>query len=322
MTILITGAAGFIGSKLSYKLLKQGKKVLGIDNLNNYYDVNLKKYRLKKLTTFKLFKFYKKDLSENINLKNLIKKYEIKVICHLAAQAGVRHSLNNPKIYLKYNIDAFLNILEICRKFPDIKLIYASSSSVYGGNTKIPFSVTDDVSSPVSLYAATKRSNELMAESYSKLFKIKTIGLRFFTVYGPWGRPDMAIWKFTEAILKNQYIDVYNRGKLGRDFTFIDDITNGIISALNYRFSIKRSNHIILNLGNNNPVSVNDMIKTLEKILSMKAKKKYLPMQLGDVKDTFADIEQSRNLLAYEPKTSLEEGLKSFTSWYKRYKKI
>ena len=319
---MVTGAAGFIGSRLSYELIRQGKYVLGLDNLNNYYDVNLKKYRLNKLITNKSFKFYKTDLSERNNLKNLIEKYNVKVICHLAAQAGVRHSLKKPKIYLKYNIDAFLNILEACRAFPSINLVYASSSSVYGGNKKVPFAVTDDVSNPVSLYAATKRSNELMAESYSKLFKLNIVGLRFFTVYGPWGRPDMAIWKFTESILKNRYIDVYNKGNLGRDFTFIDDITKGIIATLNYKFTKKKGEHLILNLGNNSPVSVTDMIKNLERILSTKAKKRYLPMQPGDVKNTYADIEKTRKIIGYAPKTSLADGLVMFTDWYKKYKKI
>tara|TARA_B100000963_G_scaffold354772_1_gene371838 strand:+ start:614 stop:1582 length:969 start_codon:yes stop_codon:yes gene_type:complete len=319
MTILITGAAGFIGSRLTLELLKSGKNVVGLDNLNDYYDVNLKKYRLKKLCSYKKFSFHKLDLSKTRNLEKILKKYKIKKICHLAAQAGVRYSLKNPKIYLKYNIDGFLNILEVCRQFDKIKLVYASSSSVYGGNKKVPFSVLDDVSKPVSLYAVTKRSNELMAESYSKLFKLNIIGLRFFTVYGPWGRPDMAIWMFTEAMLKKHKINVFNNGNLSRDFTYIDDIIKGIRASLDFNFKNKNSLHHIFNLGNNKPVTVNKMIATLEKILSVKAKKNFLPMQPGDVKRTFADIKSSKKLLGFNPSYPLEEGLIRFTEWYKSY---
>ena len=319
MTILITGAAGFIGSRLTLELLKSGKNVVGLDNLNDYYDVNLKKYRLKKLCSYKKFSFHKLDLSKTRNLEKILKKYKIKKICHLAAQAGVRYSLKNPKIYLKYNIDGFLNILEVCRQFDKIKLVYASSSSVYGGNKKVPFSVLDDVSKPVSIYAVTKRSNELMAESYSKLFKLNIIGLRFFTVYGPWGRPDMAIWMFTEAMLKKHKINVFNNGNLSRDFTYIDDIIKGIRASLDFNFKNKNSLHHIFNLGNNKPVTVNKMIATLEKILSVKAKKNFLPMQPGDVKRTFADIKSSKKLLGFNPSYPLEEGLIRFTEWYKSY---
>ena len=319
MTILITGAAGFIGSRLTLELLKSGKNVVGLDNLNDYYDVNLKKYRLKKLCSYKKFSFHKLDLSKTRNLEKILKKYKIKKICHLAAQAGVRYSLKNPKIYLKYNIDGFLNILEACRQFDKIKLVYASSSSVYGGNKKVPFSVLDDVSKPVSIYAVTKRSNELMAESYSKLFKLNIIGLRFFTVYGPWGRPDMAIWMFTEAMLKKHKINVFNNGNLSRDFTYIDDIIKGIRASLDFNFKNKNSLHHIFNLGNNKPVTVNKMIATLEKILSVKAKKNFLPMQPGDVKRTFADIKSSKKLLGFNPSYPLEEGLIRFTEWYKSY---
>ena len=322
MTTLVTGAAGFIGSRLSYELIKQGETVLGVDNLNSYYDVNLKKYRLEKLTSNSLFKFIKIDLSGKTNIQKLIEKYNITKICHLAAQAGVRYSLKNPEIYIKFNIDGFLKILEICRKFSNIRLVYASSSSVYGGNKKVPFAVSDDVSNPVSLYAATKRSNELMAESYSNLFKLNIIGLRFFTVYGPWGRPDMAIWMFTEAMLKGKKINVFNNGILSRDFTYIDDIVKGVTAALNYKFKGNKRSHYIFNLGNNKPLTVNKMISTLEEILSVKARKNLLPMQPGDVKKTYADIEDSRRHLGFKPSIAIREGLVKFTDWYKDYKKI
>ena len=323
MTILITGAAGFIGSHLSYSLLSKNIKVIGIDNLNDYYSVNLKKYRLSKLKKFKNFTFIKSDLSKNTSIDKIISNKKITSICHLAAQAGVRYSIENPEIYLKYNIDAFLKILEYCRKFKDVKLVYASSSSVYGGNTKVPFSTVDDVSNPISLYAATKRANELMAQSYANLFGIKSIGLRFFTVYGPWGRPDMAIWKFTESILKGAPINVFNKGKLSRDFTYIDDIVNGVEKSLNFSFKNKyNKNHFIFNLGNNSPVALNKMISDLEKIIGKKAKKKMLPMQLGDVRRTFADIESSKIYLDYNPKTEMKLGLANFVEWFREYKKL
>ena len=320
MTILITGVAGFIGSHLASKMLSKHFNVLGIDNLNDYYSVNLKKYRLKQLNKFKNFTFVKVDLSETTNLEKIIKK-KINVICHLAAQAGVRYSITNPNIYLKYNIDSFLNILEYCRRH-NTSLVYASSSSVYGANKKVPFSVNDDVSNPVSLYAVTKRSNELMAESYFNLYKLNSIGLRFFTVYGPMGRPDMAIWKFTESIINNKPIEVFNRGKLSRDFTYIDDIIDGVEKAIKLSKNKKFNKHEIYNLGNNSPVLLNTMIELLEDIIGKKAQKKLVPMQLGDVKKTFADIEKSRKELKFQPKTDLGQGLLNFVNWYKNYNKI
>ncbi len=322
MTILITGVAGFIGSHLASKMLSQNFNVLGIDNLNNYYSVNLKKYRLKQLNKFKNFTFIKADLSKAINLEKVIKKKQLSVICHLAAQAGVRYSITNPRIYLKYNIDSFLNILEYCKNYNTTNLVYASSSSVYGANKKVPFSVYDDVSNPVSLYAATKRSNELMAESYFHLYGVNSIGLRFFTVYGPMGRPDMAIWKFTESIINNQSIEVFNKGKLSRDFTYIDDIIDGVIKAIKLSSNKKFNRHEIFNLGNNTPVALNKMINLLEDIIGKKAKKKLVSMQLGDVKKTFADIEKSERKLSYQPKIDLREGLLKFVNWYKMYHKI
>ncbi len=321
MKILITGVAGFIGSKLADNLLNDGYKIYGIDNLNNYYDVKLKHYRLNYLKKYKSFEFFKIDISNSTRLKRFLKGKRIDIICHLAAQAGVRYSLINPRVYAKSNINGFLEILEYCRFNPKTKLVYASSSSVYGGNKKIPFSVTDDVSNPVSLYAATKRANELMAESYSNLFSLNIIGLRFFTVYGPWGRPDMAIWQFTDAILKNKAINVFHKGILRRDFTYIDDIVKGISGSLFLKNKTGLAYHKIFNLGNNKPVSVNKIILILEKILNKKAKKKYLPMQLGDVKNTFADIEKSKKILSFNPGTEIEEGLEKFVMWFKDYKK-
>ena len=321
MTILITGVAGFIGSHLASKMLSQNFNVLGIDNLNNYYSVKLKKYRLKQLDKFKNFTFIKTDLSKAINLEKVIKSKKLSVICHLAAQAGVRYSITNPSIYLKYNIDGFLNILEYCRRY-NTNLVYASSSSVYGANKKVPFSVNDDVSNPVSLYAVTKRSNELMAESYFNLYNLNSIGLRFFTVYGPMGRPDMAIWKFTESIINNKAIEVFNKGNLSRDFTYVDDIIDGVQKAIILSKNKKSSKHRIYNLGNNSPVVLNTMIKLLEDTIGKKAKKKLVSMQPGDVKKTFADIEKSRKELNFKPKTSLRQGLLKFVNWYKEYHKI
>ncbi len=321
MHILVTGVAGFIGSRLAYDLLSNGYKVYGIDNLNDYYDVNLKKYRLEKIKKFNNFYFTKIDLSKKLSIVNFLKNNKVNVICHLAAQAGVRYSLVNPRAYLRSNIDAFLEILEYCRFNSKTKLVYASSSSVYGTNKKVPFAISDDVSNPISLYAASKRANELMAESYSKLFALNIIGLRFFTVYGPWGRPDMAIWKFTDAIIKNKTIDVYNRGVLKRDFTYIDDIVRGIRAALFLRKKLKLKKHTIYNLGNNKPVSVNKTISIIEKIIGKKAIKKFLPMQLGDVKNTFANINESRKDLCFNPSTNMHDGLKKFIDWFKDYTK-
>jgi len=322
MTILITGAAGFIGSHIVLRMLSKNYDVIGIDNLNDYYSVNLKKYRLKKLKIFKNFTFIKTDLSKNFDLEDILKKKKLSVICHLAAQAGVRYSITNPNIYLKYNIDGFLKVLEYCRKNKNTNLVYASSSSVYGANKKVPFSTQDDVSNPVSLYAVTKRSNELMAESYFNLYGLNSIGLRFFTVYGPMGRPDMAIWKFTESIIKNEAIEVFNKGKLSRDFTYIDDIINGVEKAILLSQKPNFKKHELYNLGNNSPVALIEMINLLESIIGRKAKKKLLPMQLGDVKRTFADIVKSKKDLEFEPKVKLKQGLFNFVNWYREYRKI
>ena len=319
MKILITGAAGFIGSHISLRLLKKNIKVIGLDNLNDYYSVDLKKYRLKNLKKYKNFTFVKANLAGKKNLDELVGRIKFNSICHLAAQAGVRYSITNPNIYLQYNIDGFLKILEYCRRNTSTNLVYASSSSVYGANKKVPFSVDDDVSKPVSLYAVTKRTNELMAESYSNLYGLNSIGLRFFTVYGPWGRPDMAIWKFTKAIMSNKPINVFNKGKLSRDFTYIDDIVDGLEEAIKLSGKKMSSKHQIFNLGNNSPVALDKMIELLEDIIGKKAKKKLVSMQLGDVKRTFANIEKSKKYLRFSPKVNLKEGLINFVDWYKKY---
>ncbi len=322
MKILITGAAGFIGSHIALRLLKKNIKVIGLDNLNDYYSVDLKKYRLKNLKKYKNFTFVKANLAGKKNLDELVGRIKLNSICHLAAQAGVRYSITNPNIYLQYNIDGFLKILEYCRRNTSTNLVYASSSSVYGANKKVPFCVDDDVSKPVSLYAVTKRTNELMAESYSNLYGLNSIGLRFFTVYGPWGRPDMAIWKFTKAIMSNKPINVFNKGKLSRDFTYIDDIVDGLEEAINLSGKKMSSKHQIFNLGNNSPVALDKMIELLENIIGKKAKKKLVSMQLGDVKRTFANIEKSKKYLDFSPKVNLKEGLINFVDWYKEYNNI
>ena len=314
--ILVTGSAGFIGFHTTLRLLKDGWQVIGIDNLNQYYDPRLKKARNKILRRNKNYKFYKIDIADYQRLEKVFRKENFTKICHLAAQAGVRYSLENPFAYTHSNIDGFLNILELARKYIVKEIVYASSSSVYGDNTKTPFAETDQVDSPISLYAATKKSNELMARVYHKLYGLKFIGLRFFTVYGPWGRPDMALFKFTKNILADEPVSVYNKGKMARDFTYIDDITNGIIAAIT---KVNSVNFEILNLGNNQPERLTDFIKILEKQLGKKAQKKLLPMQAGDVLKTYADIRQAKKLLGYQPKYKLAEGIKNFVEWYKSY---
>ncbi|MGM0608434.1 MAG: NAD-dependent epimerase/dehydratase family protein [Candidatus Muiribacteriota bacterium] len=315
----ITGCAGFIGFHLSVFLLKQGKKVTGIDNLNNYYDVKLKLDRLEILKKYKNFEFIKIAL-EDKSIKEIIQKRDPKFIIHLAAQAGVRFSLENPETYIKSNIDGFLNILESCKNISIKHLIYASSSSVYGANTKLPFSEKDNVDHPVSLYAATKKSNELMAHVYSHLFNIPTTGLRFFTVYGPWGRPDMALFKFTDSILKGEKIDVYNYGKMKRDFTYIDDIINGINKVI-YNIPEKTTTpYRIYNIGNNKPVDLLYFIKCIEQECNKNAEINLMPIQPGDVEATYADIDNISELGFY-PETSIEKGIKNFIEWYRCYYK-
>lgn len=323
MTILVTGIAGFIGSHLAKSLLKRGDSVLGIDNISNYYDINLKKNRLKNLKIYKNLNFENIDISNYSSLETIIKKYNISKVCHLAAQAGVRYSLEAPMEYIKSNIVGHLNVLEICRNFNIKNLVYASSSSVYGGNTKVPFSINDKVDTPVSLYAATKISDELMSYTYNHLYGINTIGLRFFTVYGPWGRPDMATWIFTKNIINGDPIEVYNNGMMQRDFTYIDDIISGTISILDScKEDASESFAKVYNIGNNKPENLLDFISIIEDSLGKKAIKIMKPMQQGDVTNTYADISEIRADFNFIPKTKLMEGVPKFIEWYKDYHKV
>ena len=320
MTILITGIAGFIGSHLARNLLTRGDKILGIDNISDYYDVNLKYDRLNILKKYKNFIFEKIDISNYSDLEKIIKKHKVSKICHLAAQAGVRYSLEAPMEYIKSNIVGHLNMLEICRNYEIKNIVYASSSSVYGGNTKVPFSVSDRVDSPVSLYAATKRSDELMSYTYNHLYGINTIGLRFFTVYGPWGRPDMATWIFTKKIINDEPIEVFNNGNMERDFTYIDDIINGTISILDScKDDSNESFSKVYNIGNNKPENLLNFITLIEENLGKKAIKIMKPLQKGDVANTYADIKDIQADYNFIPKTKLVEGIPRFIEWFKSY---
>ncbi len=331
MTCLVTGAAGFIGYHLSRRLLDDGHNVVGVDNFNPYYDPALKESRLAQLDSHPAFIMERADLQDEQAIKQIFSRYTPQYVVHLGAQAGVRYSLENPRAYIDANITGTLNILENCRDFDALKhLIYASSSSVYGMNTKQPFATDDPVDHPVSLYAATKKSNELMAHTYSHLYGIPATGLRFFTVYGPWGRPDMAYWLFTKAILRGLPIKVFNQGKMKRDFTYIDDIVEGIVRLLNHlpecaeapeseRPSRSWAPHRLYNIGNNQPVALMDFINTLEKTLGREAIKEYLPMQPGDVLATWADIDDLQDAINYRPNTPLETGLQKFVDWYLTY---
>ncbi|MCT7626098.1 NAD-dependent epimerase [Aliarcobacter butzleri] len=336
MKILVTGTAGFIGYHLALKLLERGDEVVGLDNINNYYNVNLKYARLtklginkekieeNKLVASKIYpkhKFIKMDLSNTENIYKLFETEKFDAVCNLAAQAGVRYSLENPHAYIDSNIKGFMNILEACR-YNDVKnLCYASSSSVYGLNKSQPFKTTDKTDTPISLYAATKKSNELMAHTYSHLFGISTTGLRFFTVYGPWGRPDMAPMLFTNAILNNKEIKVFNHGNMSRDFTYIDDIVDGIIKVIDNPVKTKSNlaPYKIYNIGNNSPIQLLDFIETLEKSIGLEAKKNFLPMQDGDVESTYADVEDLIKDFNYKPNTKLADGIDEFVKWYKSF---
>jgi UDP-glucuronate 4-epimerase len=313
-TVLVTGVAGFIGFHVAQKLLERGDSVVGIDNMNPYYDVRLKRARLAILRDLDRFFFYENDIEDLTAMSGIFKKHEPALICNLAAQAGVRHSLKDPFSYQKSNLEGFLNLLELARRQGVENFVYASSSSVYGNNKKTPFSVEDRVDTPVSLYAATKKANELMAHAYSHLYGIPCTGLRYFTVYGPWGRPDMALFLFTDAILQNRPIDVYNYGRMRRDFTYIDDIANGTLAALD-----RPAAYEILNLGNSNSLELMDFIGVLEKELGMKAEKNMMPIQPGDVPETSADIEKTKKLLGFSPKTPVEVGIRNFVAWYREY---
>jgi len=316
MKILVTGAAGFIGMHVAQKLLHRGDDVIGIDCLNDYYDKNLKLARLKNLASNHNFKFQEVDISNIVELNKLFEEEKPQHVINLAAQVGVRYSLVNPHAYTVNNILGFANILEACRHNKVEHLVYASSSSVYGGNQKIPFSSTDRVDSPISFYAATKKSNELMAYSYSHLYGLPTTGLRYFTVYGPWGRPDMAPWLFTKAILEDRPIKIFNYGLMKRDFTYVDDIAEGTVLALNRK---SNDHYKIYNIGGGQQVELNSFIRHIEHSLGKEAKKEYLDIQPGDVVDTFADVEDMRVDFGFEPKVSIDQGIANWVSWYKKY---
>jgi UDP-glucuronate 4-epimerase len=334
MKILVTGAAGFIGFHTSLRLLSRGDEVIGIDNLNDYYDLKLKQDRLALLTDHPGFTFHKLDITRKDEMSQIMAEVRPQRVIHLAAQAGVRYSLINPHAYIESNLVGFINILEGCRHNEVEHLVYASSSSVYGANKKMPFSADDDVDHPVSLYAATKKANELMAHTYSYLYGLPTTGLRFFTVYGPWGRPDMALFLFTKAILEDKPLDVYNYGKMQRDFTYVDDIVEGVLRVAN---RIPQPNpelanterrltpaesfvpYKVYNIGNNHPVEIIYFIETLEKALGKKAIKNYLPLQAGDVPTTFADVDALMRDVGFKPDTPIELGIERFVDWYRSY---
>ena len=332
MKVLITGAAGFIGSALAIRLLERGDEVIGIDNLNDYYDVNLKKARLARVSEHAGFTDVRIDLEDRKGIEDVFKQHKPERVVNLAAQAGVRYSITNPHAYIDTNIVGFVNILEGCRHNDVEHLVYASSSSVYGANTNYPFSVHNNVDHPVSLYAASKKSNELMAHTYSHLFNIPTTGLRFFTVYGPWGRPDMALFLFTKKILAGEPIDVFNFGNHKRDFTYIDDIVEGVIRTLDKipepnpdwsgddpDSATSASPYRLYNIGNNEPVELMHYIEVLENCLGKKAEKNMLPLQPGDVPNTYADVKELVNDVGYKPDTSVEDGIVRFVEWYKEY---
>ena len=331
MTILVTGVAGFIGMHVASLLLERGDKVIGLDNLNSYYDPKLKQDRLDQLKNNPNFSFSKIDINESNQLDDIFKKNDFTSVIHLAAQAGVRYSLENPRAYIDSNIVGFLNILESCKNHHIKHLVYASSSSVYGGNTKMPFSEKDRVDNPVSLYAATKRSNELMAHTYSHLYNLPSTGLRFFTVYGPWGRPDMALFLFTKAIIERKPINLFNNGEMLRDFTYISDIVEGIIrvldkvpqcnkdildSSIN---STKNAPYKIFNIGNSKPVSLMKYVEAIEDALQLKAIKNFLPMQMGDVVATSSDVSELNSWVDFKPDTEVRDGVAKFVDWYKNY---
>lgn len=332
---LVTGAAGFIGYHLSERLLSLGHEVFGLDNLNDYYDVQLKKDRLERLNQQSSFEFCHLDLTDKTSLSELFGRTEFDCVVNLAAQAGVRYSLTNPHAYVESNLIGFVNILEECRHGDIGHLVYASSSSVYGANTTMPFSVHDNVDHPLSLYAATKKSNELMAHTYSHLYGLPTTGLRFFTVYGPWGRPDMALFKFTKAILSNQPIDIYNHGNMRRDFTYIDDIVEGVVRVSknipvpNLEWTGAKPDpassmapYRIYNIGNNQPSDLMYVISCLEETLGKKAVKNFMEMQPGDVPETYADVDDLIRDVGFKPDTPIEEGIKRFVDWYCEYYQV
>ncbi|MEQ9552208.1 MAG: NAD-dependent epimerase [Coleofasciculus sp. G3-WIS-01] len=333
VNVLVTGAAGFIGYHLSQRLLAQGDTVIGLDNLNAYYDVSLKQARLAQLENQPGFRFYKLDLADREGIAQLFAQESFEFVVHLAAQAGVRYSLKNPYVYVDSNLVGFTNILEGCRHAQIKHLVFASSSSVYGANTKVPFSVQDNVDSPISLYAATKKANELMAHAYSHLYNIPTTGLRFFTVYGSWYRPDMALFLFTKAILAEQPINVFNYGRMERDFTYVDDVVEGVVRVMGKIPQPKASGNAspgsrssapykLYNIGNNQPIELLQLIETLEQSLGKTAVKNMLPMQPGDVPITYADVDDLIQDVGFRPNTPIEVGVEQFVQWYRSYYKI
>ena len=334
-THLVTGTAGFIGFHLTKRLLELGEKVVGFDNVNDYYSVSLKQDRLKQLSGFDQFEFVTGYLADQTAVSEVFRKHDFARVIHLAAQAGVRYSLTNPRAYTESNVVGFMNILEACRHAQTPHLTYASSSSVYGGGTAMPFSTSQSVDHPLSLYAATKKSNELMAHTYSHLYGLATTGLRFFTVYGPWGRPDMALFLFTKAILEGRPIDVFNQGKMQRDFTYIDDIVEGVvrtsqqIATADTSWSSDQPNpassnapYRILNIGNNKPVQLGHFIECIEKALGIQAVRNLLPMQPGDVPATFANIDALENAVGFRPSTPIDVGIQNFVDWYRDYYQV
>lgn len=335
MKVLVTGAAGFIGSAATLRLLARGDEVVGLDNLNDYYDVQLKRDRLARLTPHARFRFVRLDVADRTGMEALFAAERFDRVIHLAAQAGVRYSLQNPHAYVDSNVVGFTNILEGCRHAKVQHLVFASSSSVYGGNTRMPFSEHDSVDHPVSMYAATKKANELMAHTYSHLFGLPATGLRFFTVYGPWGRPDMALFLFTKAILEGRPIDVYNHGRMQRDFTYVDDIVEGVLRVLDkpaapnpaYRTEApdpgtSNAPFRVFNIGNHNPVPLLDFIGCIEQALGRQAEKNMLPLQDGDVPATYADVDSLRNWVGFVPATDIRAGVERFVAWYRGYYKV
>jgi UDP-glucuronate 4-epimerase len=331
--ILVTGAAGFIGFHVALRLAEGGQEVVGVDNLNAYYDPALKQARLAQLARFPNFRFVKLDLAEREGVKQLFAASGFAAVVHLAAQAGVRYSLIDPHAYVSANLDAFINVLEGCRHNGARHLVYASSSSVYGANTRLPFRTSDNIDHPVSLYAATKKANEAMAHAYSHLFRLPTSGLRFFTVYGPWGRPDMAMWLFSEAILAGQPIKLFNHGQMRRDFTYVDDIVEAVVRLIDRpptgdpswsgddpNPATSQAPWRVYNIGNNAPVEVTEVVRLLEEALGRKAKRELLPMQPGDVPATYADVADLEAMVGFKPETSIEEGIRRFVAWFREYR--
>jgi len=332
---LVTGTAGFIGYHVAERLLARGDEVTGLDNVNDYYDVRLKHARMARLDGKRGYDFIKLDVSDREGMEKAFARYKPDVVIHLAAQAGVRYSLTNPHAYVQSNLAGFMNILEGCRHQRVRHLVYASSSSVYGGNTRQPFSIHDNIDHPVSLYAASKKANELMAHTYSHLYDLPTTGLRFFTVYGPWGRPDMAMFLFTKAILEGKPIDVFNHGKMQRDFTYIDDIVEGIVRTADHLATpnpayssdapdpgTSSAPYRVYNIGNDNPIELMDMIAVLERVLGRTAEKRMLPLQPGDVPATWADVADLTRDVGFKPATPIEEGIRRFVTWYREYYRI